>query len=178
MIDARGRPPASALPNVPPEFDRLLTRVGYLNYAWTNTESMLIHILAGLVPTDKETATIIHVSLNTTRARIDLLERLAKRGDGPLPEAATDRILKLTRRMRRLSGIRNRLNHSLYAFDPDAGTMRSIQMKIADRKTGFRIGEETMLDEASVEALDQTLNEIRSANTEIWTMIAEYDLPG
>ena len=61
------------------DFDQLLLLIGRLNYSWTNTESLLIHMVAGLSGTDKETATIIFLTLNTTRARVDLVERLAKR---------------------------------------------------------------------------------------------------
>ncbi|MBN2739670.1 MAG: hypothetical protein JXR35_02095, partial [Rhodobacteraceae bacterium] len=53
----------------PPEFDTFLMQIGRINYAWTNTESLLIHLIAGLAQTDKETAVILHLTLNTTRAR-------------------------------------------------------------------------------------------------------------
>jgi hypothetical protein len=49
-----------------------------MNYMWTNTESLLIHVIAGLCGTDKDKAVIIFLTLNTTRARIDLVDRLAK----------------------------------------------------------------------------------------------------
>ncbi|GLS31052.1 hypothetical protein SAMN04488498_1342 [Mesorhizobium albiziae] len=56
----------------------VLLVVGQLNYTWTNTESLLIYLIAGLAKVDKETAIIIFLTLNTTRARIELVERLAK----------------------------------------------------------------------------------------------------
>lgn len=173
--------PVTAPPVVPPDFDRLLTRIGYVNYAWTNTESLLIHVLAGLLDarphTAKNTATIIHLTLNTTRARIDLIERLCKQENPPLPADATSRIVKLMSEMKRLSAIRNQLNHSLYAFDPELGIMRSIQMKIADRKAGLTYGREKELGRDSVEELDSVLAQIRGANAALWNVISEYDLP-
>jgi hypothetical protein len=30
------------------QFERLLLRTGEMNYIWTNTESLLIHLIAGL----------------------------------------------------------------------------------------------------------------------------------
>ena len=60
------------------EFDDFLLLIGRLNYTWTNTESLLIHLIAGLSALDKEIATVIFLTLNTTRARIDLVERLSK----------------------------------------------------------------------------------------------------
>src|SRR5690606_145654 len=67
----------------PTRFQQVLLLIGKLNYTWTNTESLLIHLIAGLAKVDKETAVIIFLTLNTTRARIDLVERLAKRSRTP-----------------------------------------------------------------------------------------------
>ena len=50
--------------------DEILLRVGKLNYTWSNTESLLIHLIAGLARIDKDTALIIFLTLNTTRARL------------------------------------------------------------------------------------------------------------
>ena len=71
--------------------------MGELNYTWTNTESLLIYLIAGLARTDKETAIVVFLTLNTTRARIDLVERLAK-----LPKTAPecrDEVLAVTSQM-------------------------------------------------------------------------------
>ena len=62
----------------------VLLLVGQLNYSWTNTESLLIHLIAGLARVDKETAIVIFLTLNTSKARIDLVERLAKLQRTPL----------------------------------------------------------------------------------------------
>lgn len=161
----------------PPEFDLFLMRIGQINYAWTNTESLLIHLLAGLVPTDTGTATVIHLSLNTAHARIDLVERLTKREGCPLPPPARARILDVSRRLKGLSGLRNRMNHCIYAFDPDGGPARSIQMRIADRKHSLRIGNETVLDSASLAELDGALADMQAINGEVWSIVADHGLP-
>ena len=101
-------------------FDGFLLLVGKLNYAWTNTESLLIHLIAGLAEVDKETATVIFLTLNTTRARIDLVERLSKLDKVSATERAP--ILALTGRIQRQSALRNRYNHCIYAFDADGET--------------------------------------------------------
>lgn len=161
----------------PPEFDGFLLRIGRINYAWTNTESLLIHLIAGMVPTDKDTATIIHLTLNTSRARLDLVDRLAKRKSCPLPKVARTRILEASKRMKRLSGLRNRFNHSIYAFDAEGGPVRAIEMRIADRKSGLRLGSETALDPATQAELDIALAEIQEVNREIWSICADHGLP-
>jgi hypothetical protein len=161
----------------PPEFDAFLMQVGRINYAWTNTESLLIHLIAGLAQTDKETAVILHLTLNTTRARLDLVERLAKRSSCPVPPEARARILKVAGRMKKVSGLRNHYNHCLYAFDAGGGPVRTIQMRIADRKTSLRIGEEAVLDSATLEDLNAALAELGALNTEIWAIVAECGMP-
>ena len=80
----------------PPEgqvdFDAFLLLIGKLNYTWTNTESLLIHLIAGLCKIDKNTALIIFLTLNTTRARIDLVNRLAKRDGVSAKERDASRV--------------------------------------------------------------------------------------
>ena len=161
----------------PPEFDSFLMQIGRINYAWTNTESLLIHLIAGLAQTDKETAVILHLTLNTTRARLDLVERLAKRSACPVPPDARARVLKVAGRMKKVSGLRNHYNHCLYAFDAGGGPVRTIQMRIADRKTSLRIGEEAVLDRATLEDLNAALKELGALNAEIWAIVAEYGMP-
>jgi len=177
--------PKSAGPNGPagaaaapaPEFDEFLLRIGRMNYAWTNTESLLIHLIAGLVPCDKDTATILHLTLNTSRARLDLVDRLSKREPCPVPEAAREKILDVSARMKRLSGLRNRLNHSIYAFDAAGGPVRAIEMRIADRKKGLRLGGETALDSVTLAEFDEALDNIQEINREIWAILIDFGLP-
>ena len=121
------------------EFDQLPLLIGRLNYSWTNTESLLIHMVAGLSGTDKETATIIFLTLNTTRAPVDLVERLAKMGRRNQTEK--ERVLEATGDLMRLSALRLRYNHCIYAFDAESGSARTILMRIADRKSDLGIGQ-------------------------------------
>lgn len=101
------------------EFERLMNLIGRINYSWTNTESVLIHLIAGLAHTDTETALILFLTLNTTRARVDLVERLSKMARTPAEQR--DAILPLTRSVVKLSALRNHYNHSIYAFDQETG---------------------------------------------------------
>lgn len=56
----------------------VLLLVGRLNYVWTNTESLMIYLIVHLLKVEKEAAIVVFLTLNTTRARMDLIERLAK----------------------------------------------------------------------------------------------------
>lgn len=162
-------------PPLPPEFDRTLLLVGRLNYSWTNTESLLIHLIAGLAGTTKETALIIFLTLNTTRARIDLIERLAKSNTRDREERA--RILELTRQLIGLSGLRNRYNHCIYSFDPDGGRPRTIQMRIADRRDTIKVGQTEALDEDALGDIDTAIGRLHDLNRTIWKLIADYAYP-
>lgn len=157
------------------DFDGVLLLVGRLNYAWTNTESLLIHLIAGLADTSKDVAVIIFLTLNTTRARTDLVERLAKM-DGRDREER-EAVLVLTQRLLKLSSLRNRYNHCIYAFDPDGGSPRTILMRIADRKDQIKVGEINTLDADALERIRTAIGELTDVNRAIWTFIKERRYP-
>lgn len=162
-------------PSVPADFDEIMLLIGRLNYSWTNTESLLIHLIGGLAGTSKEVAVIIFLTLNTTRARVDLIDRLAKM-DGR-DRAERDRLLDLTRRLLRLSGLRNRYNHCIYSFDPDGGAVRTIQMRIADRRDAIKLGQTELLDREARAEIDAAIDGLQELNRAIWSVIVEYRYP-
>ena len=156
-------------------FDRLILLVGRLNYMWTNTESLLIHLIAGLSGTSKDVAVIIFLTLNTTRARIDLVERLAKM-EGRTPEVR-DPILQHTQRLSRLSSIRNKYNHCIYSFDPESGNPKTILMRIADRKTDIKLGREDTVDDQAMQDIEDVVEQLSAANRDIWQLIGKLKFP-
>lgn len=159
----------------PEDFDEVMRLVGRLNYTWTNTESLLIHLIAGLAGIGKDKAVIIFLTLNTTRARIDLIDRLAKmEGSDPL---ARPRILDVTRRMIGLSGLRNRYNHCIYSFDPDGGAPRTIQMRIADRRDAIRVGQIEALDHEARAAIETAIEDLAELNRAIWQLVTDHGYP-
>ena len=161
-------------PAEPPDFDAFLLLIGKLNYAWTNTESLLIHLIAGLSGMEKDAATIVFLTLNTTRARIDLVERLSKLDKA---KAERDAILSLTGRIQKQSALRNRYNHCIYAFDADGANPRSILMRISDRKDKLVVGQSNLLDQAAVNDVETAINELLVINKDVWRFIAEYNYP-
>lgn len=156
-------------------FDRLIMQIGRLNYLWTNTESLLIHLIAGLTGTEKEVSVIIFLTLNTTRARIDLVERLAKM-EGRSPEDR-DLILAQTQRLGKLSAVRNKYNHCIYSFDPDSGNPRTILMRISDRKTDIRLGRSDTVDDEEMARIEDALADLTLANRDIWRLIQQLGYP-
>lgn len=147
-------------------FDGFLKLLGELNYTWTNTESLLIHLIVGLAKVEKDVAVVIFLTLSTTRARIDLVERLAK-----LPGVPTDQrdeVLELTHTLQRQSGLRNRYNHCIYSFDSSSGAARTILMRIADRKSEIKVGQVGELDDKAIGELGDTIKALQDLNRRFW----------
>jgi len=155
--------------------DRLLMLVGRINYVWTNTESLLIHLIAGLARIDKERAVVVYLTLNTARARVDLVERLSKLDD--VPAEQRDAILDVTGRMLKVGALRNRLNHSIYAFDPESGQARTILMRISDRKNSLKMGRNDMIDLAAIAEIENNIAMIGDINRDIWKIIRTFGYP-
>ncbi len=160
---------------LPEGFEEVLLLIGRLTYSWTNTESLLIHLIAGLARVDKETALVVFLTLNTTRARVDLVERLAKLDRVPAKQRR--RVLELTGDFMKLSALRNRYSHSIYAFDPQGGTARTILMRIADRKDTIKVGETTALDEDSRRDMEAALSNLSELNQKLWLLIRDAGYP-
>lgn len=153
----------------------LLLRTGRLNYVWTNTESLLIHLIAGLGGMTKDVAMVVFLTVNTTRARLDLVERLAKLADTPADQRKT--VLTLTQRFQKEAPLRNKYNHCIYSFDPAQGTVSTILMRIADRRDDLRIGRADPADADELLAIDGAIRRIQTLNRDLWRVIAQYRYP-
>ncbi|WP_232816479.1 hypothetical protein [Paracoccus zhejiangensis] len=142
--------------------------MGRLNYAWSNTESLLVHLLAGLTGMQKDAAVVVFLSVNSTRGRIEMVERLGKLLLKPGPEL--QELLDLTTRFSKLSAVRHRYNHSIWSFQED-GSISTILMRIADRRDRIRMGQKQLLDEDQLARLDQDLEMMSELNRNIWQFL-------
>lgn len=158
-----------------PRLQDILLLVGQLNYTWTNTESLLIHIIAGLARVDKETAIVIFLTLNTPRARIDLVERLAKMQKTPADCRA--QVLEATRRLSEEAKLRNKFNHCIYSFDPDSGKGITQLMRIFDNKDQIKYGKIEALDEPEMRRIRASIDSLVSINKEFWRIADKYGFP-
>lgn len=147
----------------------ILLKVGRLNYVWTNTESLMIYLIAHLMRVDKETAVIVFLTLNTTRARMDLVERLAKRQSTPVTERKE--ILAAMGRLKRESKVRNKYNHSIYAFD-ERGEVASTQlMRLVETEDSVLYGKVEELNDRELSQLEASINEIADISRTLWRFI-------
>ncbi len=158
-----------------PALNDILLMVGQVNYAWTNTESLLIHLIAGLARVDKETAIIIFLTLNTTRARLDLVERLAKMAR--TSEPCRDDVLSVTAALGREARVRNKYNHCIYSFDPDGSNAKTILMRIFDDKKNIKYGKTELIDAREMDRLHASRRALEVINRKIWKIIRDYGFP-
>ncbi|RYE62131.1 MAG: hypothetical protein EOO82_00290 [Oxalobacteraceae bacterium] len=153
-----------------PSLDKVLQQVGQLNYVWTNTESLFIYLIAHLAGTSKDAAVIIFLTLNTTRARLDLLDRLAKLASTPADTRSA--VLELTERLRKEAKTRNKYNHCIYSFDSNGELSGTQLMSIADFGDTLKYGKAEALDETEFERVQTAIREITAVNKDIWAFIS------
>jgi hypothetical protein len=158
-----------------PSFKEVLLLVGQLNYTWTNTESLLLHFIAGLAQVEKETAVIIFLTLNTTRARLDLVDRLAK-ASKTSSECRRD-VLEITDSITKESRIRNKYNHCIYSFDKQGQNAKTILMRIHDEKNSIVYGKTERLDYGERKKLEKSIDKIKLVNSDMWNIIMKYNFP-
>lgn len=154
--------------------DTLLPLIGRLNYTWTNTESLLIYIIAHLMGTSKEAAIIVFLTLNTTRARLDLVERLAKMKT--TSHAQRQSVLSIVNGMKLEAKIRNKYNHCIYSFD-EHGELESTQlMRIAEFGDNLKYGKLEGLDNLEMDRIASAINKIAGINTQLWNYIKLHEI--
>lgn len=168
------RPTSEGTGAIPVLHDVLLL-VGQLNYTWTNTESLLIHLIAGLARVDKETAAIVFLTLNTPRARIELVQRLAKMRKTPGP-CRVD-ILEVTKRLGTEAGLRNKFNHCIYSFDPNSGRGVTQLMRIFESKDEVRYGKLERLDDQEIARIQRSITSLVEINKRMWEITRKYQFP-
>lgn len=158
-----------------PRLQDVLLLVGQLNYTWTNTESLLIHMIGGLAKVDKETAIVIFLTLNTPRARIDLVERLAKMQ--ATQAACRAEVLDVTRRLLEEAKLRNKFNHCIYSFDSDSGKGMTQLMRIFDARDNIKYGKVEALDDDEVERIKASIAALVAINRQFWKITERYGFP-
>lgn len=152
-----------------PAISDVLMRVGRLNYVWTNTESLLIYVISHLLNVEKDAAIIVFLTLNTTRARIDLVERLAKLPSGSAEDSKT--VLALMGRLKRESKMRNKYNHCVYSFDEDGEISSTQLMRLTEDDKEVRYGKVEQLDNKEIERLEKSIGEIVEISKALWIFI-------
>ncbi|WP_230532351.1 hypothetical protein [Microvirga roseola] len=144
----------------------VLALIGNLVFSWSNNESMFIYVLMILLETDEVSAAIVFATLNTTRARLELVQRLGK---AKVRDRDTMKSLeRLIDRFNECTRVRNELNHCMYAVSERGEITHTHAMRIRESAGRLVLGEVRPMDEARIKELARTVNELKKLNRELW----------
>jgi hypothetical protein len=144
----------------------ILALIGNLVFSWSNNESMFIYVLMILLETDEVSAAIVFATLNTTRARLDLVQRLAK---AKVKDRETAKTLdRLIDRFNDCTRVRNEFNHCMYTVSDRGEITHTHAMKIRESGGRLVLGEIRPMDQARIKELIRTVNNLKKLNRELW----------
>jgi hypothetical protein len=145
---------------------KALAMIGNLVFAWSNNESMFVYVLMILLETDQNSAAIVFSTLNTTRARLDLIQRLAKVkiSDPAIQSTLAD----LIDRFNSCTRIRNEFNHCIYNVNENGEITHTHTMRLHEVRGRLRFGERRRLDDARLDEIAGVIRQLRDLNRDIW----------
>jgi len=147
----------------------VLALIGNLVFSWSNNESMFIYVLMLLLETDEVSAAIVFATLNTTRARLDLVQRLAK---AKIVDKGTAQVLDgLIARFNTCTRIRNEFNHCMYVVSDRGEITHTHAMKIRESAGRLVLGEVRAVNEARIGELVKTVEDLKILNRELWDFL-------
>lgn len=151
----------------------VLALIGNLVFSWSNNESLLLYILAILLQTDGMSAAAVFNTLNTTRARIELIQRLAqiKLHD----QSAAAELDRLMGRFNKASKLRNELNHCLYTHGPEGEISHTQTMKLQEVKGHLQWGEIKPMDGQRMKQIVRSIEDLKRLNREIWAFLPRLE---
>ena len=147
----------------------ILAAIGNLVYSWANNESMFIYVLMLLMGTDETSATVVFATLNTTRARLDLIERLAK-------IKIRDRIIekeleRLVAKFNDYTRIRNEFNHCMYTVDQHGEITHTHSIRMQAGRGRLQLGVVRKLDEPRLKEMLDAIRSLTQLNRDIWDFL-------
>jgi hypothetical protein len=150
---------------------RIMTLIGNLVLSWSNDESMFVYVLMLLLDVDEVSAAVVFTTLNTTRARLDLIRRLAtiKVSDRAVAQA----LQRLIRRFDACTKVRNEFNHCVYSLDGHGEIVSTHMMRIQEGAGYVRFGETRAMDEPRIRELSDTLRQLKRLNRELWAFLPQ-----
>ncbi|WP_342778690.1 hypothetical protein [Phreatobacter stygius] len=147
--------------------------IGDLNFSWTNNESLFIYVLRLLLGTDDMSAAIVFSTLNTTRARLDLVTRLAK---AHVTDVRLRReISRIVATFSKLTHLRNELTHCIFVVDEHGAITDTQTMKIEESRRRMRFGVRHPFDDARIQELTAAIGELNGLNRKIWDLLPQLE---
>lgn len=160
---------AASAPSTADRRTLILALIGNLVSSWSNNESMFIYVLMILMRTNQASAALTFATLNTTRARLDLIQRLAKI---TIRDKELDRtLIKIIERFNETTQIRNEFNHCMYIVDSVGQITHTQSMRITETKDSLQFGERKPIDNARLKSMVRTTRNMTRLNREIWDFL-------
>jgi hypothetical protein len=147
----------------------LLTLLGDLVLSWSNNESLLIYVLMVLLETDEPSAAITFATLNTTRARMDLVHRLVMlKVRDPGMRASVDDVLD---RFNEISKVRNELMHAMYSVSPGGEITHTHLMRFVEKRGQISFGDQQPMDQKRLDGIAKACADLRRLNRDFWELL-------
>lgn len=163
----------AAAPQSADQRTRILALIGNLVFTWSNNESMFIYLLMALLETDFKSATITFVSLNTTRARLDLIRRLTK---AKLVDRETiKKVERLIERFNDCTKVRNEFIHCIYQIDEKGQITHTNVLKVTETKNEIQFAVTREFDERRMRELSNTVRKLRTINRDLWSFLPLFE---
>ncbi|MFB9267236.1 hypothetical protein ACFFWD_29435 [Bradyrhizobium erythrophlei] len=164
---------AALAPSTADRRTMILALIGNLVSSWSNNESLFIYVLMILMRVDVESAALTFATLNTTRARLDLIQRLAKI---TIRDKALDKALsKIIDRFNEVTVVRNEFNHCMYVVDASGQITHTQSMRIVQSKDSLSFGERKPMDDARLKSMIKATKDMTRINREIWDFLPRLE---
>jgi Asp-tRNA(Asn)/Glu-tRNA(Gln) amidotransferase C subunit len=147
----------------------IMALIGNLVYSWANNESMFIYVLMVLMNTDEASAAVVFTTLNTTRARLDLVERLARiKIRDKSVQKSLERIIS---QFNELTKLRNEFNHCMYTLNERGEITHTHSIRMQDVKGKLQLGVVRKMDDARINDILAAVRDMTKLNREIWDFL-------
>ncbi|WP_062224103.1 hypothetical protein [Aureimonas sp. D3] len=147
----------------------VFTLIGQMSYSWSNNESLLVYFIMLLLRCDRASALIVFGTLNTSRARVDLVQRLArvKLAD----RALSGELKRLMARFESGTRLRNDLLHAMFTVNEAGEITHTHAMRLEERAKGLRFGAAKPMDGARIEAIRHEIQAMNELNRDLWRFL-------
>jgi hypothetical protein len=111
----------------------------------------------------------VFATLNTTRARLDLIERLAKI---KIRDRTIEKELeRLVAKFNDYTRIRNEFNHCMYTVDQHGEITHTHSIRMQAGRGGLQLGMVRKLDEPRIKEMLDAIRNLTQLNRDIWDFL-------
>jgi hypothetical protein len=151
----------------------LLALIGNIVFSWSNNESMFIYVLMLLMETNQTVAAVVFATLNTTRARLELIQRLAR---ARIADRLIARELEtLIERFNDCTRLRNEFNHSMFVVNESGDLTHTQALRIQERRGRMAFGMRRSIDENRLNQMREGVAELSRLNRDLWAFLPRLE---